>query len=102
MTQIMVIDLFTKADWARFMAARQEKAQEHGESFADAYEIDETAIFWSERARAAYLRLMMVAVGLDDLAMRINPADYSQDQDERRIKSHDGLAFGGFSPAHTG
>lgn len=68
-----VVELFTEAEWVRFHEAAQEAARRRGGFFV----LDESVRLVSERAWAEYLKELMLKVGLEDLAARIEPLDFA-------------------------
>lgn len=83
MTAQSVAELFTEDEWVRFIETGRERARAQGSFFV----LDETAQIISQRAWATYLRDVMTAVGVDDLAARIVPESYphhTDDEESRR------------------
>ena len=68
-----VVELFTEAEWVRFHEAAQEAARRRGGFFV----LDESVRMVSERAWATYLREIMLSVGVEDLAARIDPSRFA-------------------------
>lgn len=77
-----VAALFTNDEWAQFVAAGEAYAEQQGGIFV----LDEAWRMFGERTWARYIRQVMEAVGLPELAVRINPEDF-----EPHLDTVDGL-----------